>query len=55
MKHKFEIDSACLLLGLQLERVLEHFARERLACVKLDGNYYTDESGIEELEKLAPS
>lgn len=53
MKNKFEIDSACCILGLQLEQALNFLADHQVEVQALDGKHYTDEIGIEELEKLA--
>ncbi|MFE5318604.1 hypothetical protein ACFQ88_07850 [Paenibacillus sp. NPDC056579] len=52
MKNKFEIDSACLILGLQLELALKHLEERQIEYRQLDNKYYTDENGLEELEKL---
>lgn len=52
MKNKFEIDSACRILGLELELVLNHLDRQQIVYEQIDTKYYTDEQGIEEMEKL---
>ncbi|WP_079914463.1 hypothetical protein [Paenibacillus sp. 32352] len=53
MKNKFEIDSACGILGLRLEQALEHLHEHHIQVHEMNGKQYTDETGIEELEKLA--
>ncbi|WP_156043282.1 hypothetical protein [Paenibacillus sp. UNC451MF] len=53
MKNKFEIDSACYILGLQLEHALNYLADHHMVVHEMDGKHYTDDVGIEELEKLA--
>ncbi|MNJ04836.1 hypothetical protein D3C73_1657850 [compost metagenome] len=52
MKNKFEIDSACGILGLRLELALKHLEERQIEYRQLDNKYYTDEHGLEELERL---
>lgn len=53
MKDKFEIDSACSILGLELDKVLRFFFGNNLTCQEIDGKYYTDAHGIGELDRYS--
>lgn len=53
MRNKFEIDSACFILGLPLEQALNYLNELSLEVQAMNGKHYTDGIGLEELEKLA--